>query len=83
MVSSGGDKAEDKLAGNAAHVVGTEGESHHSRDDPPRGDHSRDDSVEYIGTIRKGMKKVLPYIPDVTLLRLLGEKSDYPSLVWD
>ena len=51
MVSNGRDNVEDKSAGDAAHIVGDEGESRHSRDDPPRGDHSRDDSVEYIGTI--------------------------------
>ena len=80
MASSGGDNADDKLEDDVAHVAGNEGESHYSRDDPLRRDHFQDDSVEYIGTIKKGMRKTLPHLPDLTLLRLLGEKSDHTSL---
>ncbi|GFZ15805.1 hypothetical protein Acr_25g0002140 [Actinidia rufa] len=70
---NGKDNAENKSAGDAAQVIGDEGESYHSRDEHPRGDHSRDGSVEYTGTIRKGMMKILPHLPYITLLRLLGE----------
>ncbi|GFS36232.1 hypothetical protein Acr_00g0044830 [Actinidia rufa] len=62
-----GDNAKDKPTGGAIHVVSNEGKSHHSRDDPPQGDHSRDDSMEYIGTIRKEIRKVLHRLPDLTL----------------
>ena len=53
MVSNDGDNAKEKITGNTAHVAVDEGESYHSWGDPPRGDHSRDDSVEYVGNIRK------------------------------
>ena len=74
MASSGGDNAEDKLEDDVAHVAGNEGESHYSRDDPPRSDHFQDDSVKYIGTIRKCMRKTLPHLTDLKLLRFLGGK---------
>ncbi|GFZ10862.1 peptidoglycan-binding LysM domain-containing protein [Actinidia rufa] len=83
MVPSDGDNGEDIPTGGAAPVARNEGESHHSRDEPRRGDHSQDGSVEYIGTIRKEMRKVFPHLPDLTFLRLLGEKSDHSSLVWN
>ncbi|PSS08060.1 Kinesin-like protein [Actinidia chinensis var. chinensis] len=78
MVSSGGDNAEDKPASDMAHVVGDEGETLISRDDPYRGD-----SVKYIGTIRKSMRKVLPPLPNLTLLKLLGGKFGTLFLVWN
>ena len=72
MVSSGGDNAEDKSAGDAAHVVGDEGKSHHSKDDSSQGEYSQDDSVEYIKTIRKGMRKILPHPRGKTPTPFLG-----------
>ncbi|GFY97796.1 hypothetical protein Acr_12g0003370 [Actinidia rufa] len=80
MASSGEDNTKDKLTGSVAHVASNEGKSHHSRDDPPRGDHSRDGLVEYIRTIKIEMRKVLPRLPDLTLLRLLGGKVRTPFL---
>ena len=53
MASSGGDNAEDKNVGDTAHAAVDKGESHHSRGDPSRGNYSRNDLVEYIGTIKK------------------------------
>ena len=53
MVSNGGDNAEDKLVDGATAIANDEGESHHSRDD----------LVEYLGTIRKRMRKNLPPFP--------------------
>ena len=47
MMSSEGDEAEEKNTGNAPHVGVEEGESRHSLDD----------SVEYVGTIRKGLRR--------------------------
>ena len=81
MISSGGDNGEDTHTGDAALVVGDEDESHHFQDESRRDDHSRDGSVEYIGNIRKEMRRVLPRFPDLTLLSLLGEKSNHSSLV--
>ena len=82
-MSNNGDNAEEKLAGNAAHIVADEGEPLFSRGDPSQGDHSKDDSMEYIRTIKKRMRKILPLLPDMTLLTLLGEKSGNLSLVWN
>ena len=47
-MSSGGDNAKEKSVSDATHVAANEDESRLSR-----GDHSRDYSVEYVGTIRK------------------------------
>ena len=69
MASSGRENAEDKSIDGAAIVASDEGESHHSR-----GEHSRDDSVKYLGIARKRMRKILPPLPDMILLRLLGGK---------
>ncbi|GFY89061.1 hypothetical protein Acr_06g0010010 [Actinidia rufa] len=62
--------------------MGDEGASHHFRDDPRRGDNSRDDSVEYLGTIRKWHMRVLLHLLDRILLTILGEKFQplVPSL---
>ncbi|GFZ14487.1 hypothetical protein Acr_24g0006770 [Actinidia rufa] len=71
--SSGGDNAEDKLIGNVAPVMGDEGESHHSQDDPRRGVNSRDDSIEYIGIIRRRERKVLPrHLDQIFLIRTIA-----------
>ena len=74
MSSSGGDNIEDKSVNGATAIAGDKGESYHTQDEPRRGDHSRDGSVEYIGTIKKQMRRVLPRLPDLTFLRLLGER---------
>ncbi|PSS08050.1 Transporter MCH1 [Actinidia chinensis var. chinensis] len=58
----------------AVQVVGNEGEFHHSRDDPRRGDNSRDNLIEYLGIIRKSHRRVLPRLPDRILLTILGAK---------
>ncbi|GFY93887.1 hypothetical protein Acr_09g0003330 [Actinidia rufa] len=75
MVPNGGDNAKDNPVGDATHVAGDEAKSRHSQDNSPRGDHSRDGSVEYIGSIMKRMIDILPPLPDLTLLRLLGGKT--------
>ncbi|GFZ17514.1 ubiquitin carboxyl-terminal hydrolase-related protein [Actinidia rufa] len=74
MVSSGGDNAEDELVGGAAVVAGDKGESHHSQDERPRNDHSRDDSVEYLGTDRSVRAQAR------TLNRRPGQIHSSPSL---
>ena len=71
--------------GNEPHGHGTStssGEAGESR--PSHGEHiqqdshSRDESIEYLGTLRKELKRILPHIPDLTLLRWSGEKVRDP-----
>ena len=80
MAFSGGDDGEDILTGGATPVASDEGESHHSRGKPRRGDHSLDGSVEYIGTIKKEMRRVLPRLLNLTLLQLLWGNIQDPIL---
>ena len=77
MTSSGGHNTEEKNASEEAHFVADEGEPHHSQCDPPR-----DDSVEYVGTIRKRQRKILPFLPDQVLLLILGAKIWPSYLYW-
>ena len=79
MASSGGDDGKDIPTSGATPIAGDEGESHHSRDDHRRGDNARDDSVEFLGTIRKEMRRILLRLPDLTLLRLQGKKFKIQS----
>ena len=74
MASNGRGNVEDKPTEGATHVTGNKGESHHFRDEHPPSDHSRDDLVEYLGTIRKELKRILSHLPDLTLVRLLEGK---------
>ena len=60
MASSDGDGGGDILVGGETLVTNDEDESHHSRGKPCQDDHSRDGSVEYIKTIRKEMRRILP-----------------------
>ncbi|GFS38695.1 hypothetical protein Acr_00g0058930 [Actinidia rufa] len=83
MVSSGRDNVKKKLVADAAHIATDEGDSYLSQDDPPRGEPSRDDSVEYIGTIRKMMRDILPPLPYQTLLSLLRAKIQPSFFNWE
>ena len=69
MASNGGDNTEEENARNVDHVAADDGESHLSQ-----GDHSQDDSVEYVGTIRKIHREILPLLPDQMLLSMLRAK---------
>ncbi|GFZ05146.1 hypothetical protein Acr_17g0007180 [Actinidia rufa] len=75
MASSGGGNAEEKNAGNADNVEANEGVSLHSRDY----------SVEYVGTIRKGLwRAILSSLPDEVLLRIIWAKICPSSFIkWD
>ena len=79
MVSSGKDGGEDVPVGKVALVAGHEVESHHSRDAPRRDNNSQEGSVKYIGTIRKEMKRILPRLLNLKMLRLLGGKLETQS----
>ena len=68
-MSSGEDNAEKKSIGDVDHVATDDGESHLSL-----GDHSGDDSVEYVGTIRKRQREILPLLPNQMLLSMLEAK---------
>ena len=75
MASSGGYNAEEKFTGDVVHVAIDEGKSLLSGGDLSRGDHSRDDSVDYLGIIRKRMRDIL--------LPLLGGKIRPSLLNWE
>ncbi|GFZ04977.1 hypothetical protein Acr_17g0005490 [Actinidia rufa] len=74
MASNEGNKRDNPPPSSAAPIAGNEGESCHSRDEPRLSGPSQDDSVEYIGTIKKKMRRILPHVPDLTLLRWSGGK---------
>ena len=80
MTSYGGDNTKDISQMVQLKLRGDESESHHFRDEHPPSDHSRDDLVEYLGTIRKEMRRVLSHLPDLTLVRLLEGKVQDPIL---
>ena len=73
MASNGGDNAEEKNIGDAPRFAANESESCHSRYD----------SVEYVGTIRKGLREILPSLPDQMLLGILGAKIRPSFIKWD
>ena len=78
MSSSGEDNVEDRVEKSVGTVafMGDESESRHTRDKHPQSKSPRDESIEYIGTIRKEMRRILPRLPDLTLLRWLGGKFE-------
>ena len=53
---------------------------------PSRGEHiqrdnrSRDESVEYLGNLGRELNRILPHVPDLTLLRWSGGKVRDPIL---
>ena len=65
-----------KPHGHAPSMLSSEaGESRPSRGEHIQQDsHSRDESVEYLGTLRKELKRILPHIPDLSR----GEKFEIP-----
>ena len=78
MSFSGGDNAEGNSMDDATAFVGNEGVSRHSQDEHPWNDNPQDESIEYLGTIREEIKRILPHYPDLTLLRWLGRKFETP-----
>ena len=76
MSSSGEDK--DMSGDGVVGSLADEGESHRPGDEPLRSESPRDESVKYLGPIRKEWRRILPRLPDLTMLRLLGEKSQTP-----
>ncbi|GFZ19567.1 hypothetical protein Acr_28g0002720 [Actinidia rufa] len=76
MSSSGGSTVEGDIGGGATTSVGDASESHHSRYVPCPDVPSRDDSVEYIGTIGKEMWRILPHrIKLSQLAKTMAEKA--------
>ncbi|GFZ00197.1 hypothetical protein Acr_13g0015960 [Actinidia rufa] len=74
MAFNGEDNAEDKSIKGTTQIAGDEGESYHSRDEPHYEDKSRGSYMEYLGTIKKIHRRILPHLSDKTLLTLLGAK---------
>ncbi|GFS36407.1 hypothetical protein Acr_00g0045780 [Actinidia rufa] len=75
-----GGEAEGNIGGGAATSASDASESSHSKDVPRPEVPSRDDSVEFIRIIGKEMRRILPHIPDLTLLRWSGGKVRDPFL---
>ena len=62
-----GTKGEKPHGHGTSTSSGEAGESHPSRGEHIQQDsHSRDESIKYLGTLRKELKRVLPHIPDLT-----------------
>ncbi|GFS34046.1 hypothetical protein Acr_00g0031980 [Actinidia rufa] len=59
-------------------ALGDEGESLRLRDESPQIESPRDESVEYLRIIKKEWRRILPPLPDLTMLRLLGGKVPDP-----
>ena len=64
---------ENYTADDASPQSGNTGESRHSRYELPRGGLSRDNSLEYIGTIRRTFR-ILSRLLDHILLSVLGAR---------
>ncbi|GFZ03492.1 hypothetical protein Acr_16g0001160 [Actinidia rufa] len=75
-----GGEAEGDIRGRATVSAGDASESSHSKDVPRPEVPSRDDSVEFIGIIGKEMRRILPHVLDLTLLRWSGGKVRDPFL---
>ncbi|GFS29766.1 hypothetical protein Acr_00g0008300 [Actinidia rufa] len=71
-----GGEAEGNIGGRAVASAGNTSESSHSKDVSRPDVPSRDDSIEFIGIIRKEMRRIFPHVPDLDLLRWLGSQSD-------
>ena len=73
MASNGGDNAKERNVSDAPHITANEGESRYFRDD----------SMEYVGTIKKKLRGILPSLPDQMLLGIIRAKI-WPSFInWD
>ncbi|GFZ18369.1 hypothetical protein Acr_27g0001080 [Actinidia rufa] len=73
-----GTAGENRPSGEAPSSSGDVGESQNSHEHARRQSPSRDDSVECLGSIRIELRRILPHIPDLTLLRWSGGKVFVP-----
>lgn len=73
MIASNGRDNAKETSIDGATTLGDEGESRRSRDELCPGDHTRDDLVECIGTIKRS-ERLLSRLPDQILLSILGAK---------
>ena len=74
-------QGEERTGDGAPSSLGDAGESRPSHGEHIQRDNSsRDNSVEYLGTLRKELKRILPHVPDLTLLKWLGGKIYDPNL---
>ncbi|GFY87962.1 hypothetical protein Acr_05g0016010 [Actinidia rufa] len=72
-----GDNLPSKEAPSSSSDVG---ESQNPHEQARRESPSRDDSIECLGSIRTELRRLLPHIPDLTLLRWTGGKVLDPIL---
>ena len=76
-----GNQGEEQLGGGAPSSSGNAGESPLSRGEHIQQDsHSRDDSIEYLGTFGKELKMILPHVPDLTFPKWSRKKIRDPIL---
>ncbi|GFS38387.1 hypothetical protein Acr_00g0057180 [Actinidia rufa] len=71
---------EGRPSGEAPSSSGDVGESRPSHEQVRRQSPSRDDSIECLGSIRTELRRILPHISDLTLLRWSGGKVLDPIL---
>ncbi|GFY98090.1 hypothetical protein Acr_12g0006310 [Actinidia rufa] len=71
---------DNRPSGEAPSSSSDVGESKNPHDQARRESPSRDDSIECLGSIRTNLRRLLPHIPDLTLLRWLGGKVRDPIL---
>ncbi|GFY87393.1 hypothetical protein Acr_05g0010320 [Actinidia rufa] len=62
------------LSGDTPSSSSDVGESQNPHEQARRESPSQDDSIECLGSIRTELRRMLPHIPDLTLLRWLGGK---------
>ncbi|GFZ08215.1 hypothetical protein Acr_20g0000230 [Actinidia rufa] len=72
-----GDNLSSKEAPSSSSDVG---ESQNPHEQARRESPSRDDSIECLGSFRTELRRLLPHIPDLTLLRWTGGKVLDPTL---
>ena len=76
-----GNQDEERLEGGAPNSSGDAGESRPSRGEHIQRDNSfQDESVKYLGTLEKELKRILPHIIDLTFLRWSGKNVRDPIL---
>ncbi|GFZ02290.1 hypothetical protein Acr_15g0008980 [Actinidia rufa] len=76
-----GTTGENGPSGEAPSSSGDVGEYPNSHEHARQQSPSRDDSVECLGSIRIELRRILPHIPDLTLLRWLGERFSILFLI--
>ncbi|GFY93951.1 hypothetical protein Acr_09g0003970 [Actinidia rufa] len=75
-----GRRGDNLPSGEAPSSSSDVGESQNPHEQARRESPSRDDSIECLGSFRTELRRLIPHIPDLTLLRWTGEKVLDPIL---